>query len=90
MNTEIERAMCQRYLSGLAARDHASPLVLAELAWQRRAEIEARHQKELVEALTELVGWVPGRAGWHTDAPLKAVERAREVLAKFSDQEVTA
>jgi hypothetical protein len=37
---------------------------------------------ELVEALESVIGWVPGRAVWHTDAPIKAVERARAVIAK--------
>lgn len=48
---------------------------------------QAAHEnitKELIEALEALVGWMPGPAAWHTDAPTKAVERARAVLAKAS------
>lgn len=37
---------------------------------------------ELYEALVKLVSWMPGPLAWHFDAPIKAVERAREVLAK--------
>jgi hypothetical protein len=39
-------------------------------------------QRELVEALEGVIGWVPGRHAFHTDAAEKAVERARAVLAK--------
>ena len=41
---------------------------------------------ELVGALQELIGWVPGRQAWHTDAPEKAVERATDVLARTLSQ----
>lgn len=37
---------------------------------------------ELYASLAELVSWMPGPLAWHFDAPIKAVERAREVLAK--------
>ena len=37
---------------------------------------------ELVEALNGLIAWFPGPTAWHTNAPIKAVERARAVLAK--------
>lgn len=43
-----------------------------------RLEIE----QELLEALQDLIGWIPGRSAWHTDAPAKAVERARAAIAK--------
>lgn len=37
--------------------------------------------RQAAEALVEVIGWVPGRKVWHTDAPAQAVERARAVLA---------
>jgi hypothetical protein len=39
---------------------------------------------DLLEALRDVIGWVPGGAAemWHTDAPTKAVERARAAIAK--------
>lgn len=37
---------------------------------------------ELLSALKDIIGWVPGAASWHTDAPIKAVERARAAIAK--------
>lgn len=38
---------------------------------------------ELVEALENLLGWVPGRAVWlGNDDYIKAVKRARTVIAK--------
>ena len=36
---------------------------------------------ELLEALIDVIGWVPTQ-GWHTDAPDKAVNRARALIAK--------
>lgn len=41
---------------------------------------------ELVEALESVIGWFPGPSAWHTDAPIKAVERARAVLAKAREE----
>lgn len=37
---------------------------------------------ELVEALENLLGWVPGRDVWGNDEYIKAVKRARTVIAK--------
>lgn len=37
---------------------------------------------ELLEALKDLIGWVPGGVHFHTDAPQKAVERASAAIAK--------
>lgn len=37
---------------------------------------------ELLSALKDIIGWVPGAAAWHTDAPIKAVERARAAIYK--------
>lgn len=37
---------------------------------------------ELLEALRDLIGWVPGPKHWHTDACPKAVERAVAAIAK--------
>lgn len=47
------------------------------------AQIALLHgeKAELRNALKNLIGWVPA-SGWHTDAPIKAVECARAALAK--------
>jgi len=37
---------------------------------------------ELLDALRDVISWVPGASSWHTDAPIKAVERARAAIAK--------
>ncbi|HEV2594157.1 MAG TPA: hypothetical protein VGU01_03020 [Sphingomicrobium sp.] len=37
---------------------------------------------DLLGALRDLIGWVPGPAHWHTDACPKAVERAVAAIAK--------
>lgn len=39
-------------------------------------------QEQLIDCLNELIGWIPGEAHFHTDAPQKAVERARAAIAK--------
>lgn len=51
------------------------------------SEIEANRvlmcaAPELLEALVDLIGWVPGANSWHTDGPVNAVERARVAIAK--------
>ena len=48
--------------------------------WQARASQD--RSAELLEALADVLGWVPGRAAWHTDEPMKAVERARAAISK--------
>ena len=42
--------------------------------------------RDLFEALEGVIGWVPGRHAFHTDAAEKAVERARAVLARYKEQ----
>jgi len=37
---------------------------------------------DLLEALVDLIGWVPGANSWHTDGPVNAVERARAAIRK--------
>ena len=37
---------------------------------------------ELLAALKDVMGWVPGPASWHTDEPMKALERARAAIEK--------
>lgn len=37
---------------------------------------------DLLEALRDLMGWIPGEAHWHTKAPSEALERARAAIAK--------
>jgi len=49
-------------------------------AWQARASQD--RSAELLEALVDVLGWFPGRAAWHTDEPMKAVERARAAISK--------
>ena len=41
---------------------------------------------ELLTALQSVIGWVPGRSAWHTDAPEKAVEQARAAIAKATGE----
>ena len=41
-----------------------------------------QQRDELLAALRDVVGWVPGREKWHTNAPIEAVERARTAIAK--------
>ena len=47
---------------------------------QEIAALKAQRD-ELLEALIDVIGWVPTQ-GWHTDAPDKAVNRARALIAK--------
>lgn len=54
----------------------SAPDLLAE-----RDALKAQRD-ELVEALTDVIGWVSGPAHWHTDAPQKSVNRARALIAK--------
>jgi hypothetical protein len=42
---------------------------------------------DLLEALRDVIGWVPGPASWHTGAPAKAVERARAALSKATGEQ---
>jgi hypothetical protein len=37
---------------------------------------------ELLEALKELMRWVPSETFWHTKAPLEAIKRARTAITK--------
>lgn len=39
---------------------------------------------ELLAALRDVIGWVPGRAHWHTDAAQKSVVRASALIAKHT------
>lgn len=48
--------------------------------WQARAAQDK--SAELLEALVDVLGWFPGRQAWHTDEPIKAVERARAAISK--------
>lgn len=84
----VEKTMFDRHFDGMAGESDMPRKLVARLCWNKRAEIAERHEKELVAALRELIGWVPGRAAWHTDASLKAVERARAVLSNYSDEVV--
>jgi len=43
---------------------------------------ETKQQRdELLSSLRDVVGWVPGREKWHTDEPIKAVNRACAAIA---------
>ena len=46
------------------------------------ARLEAQRD-ELIAVLQDVISWVPGRPKWHTDEPIKAVERARSVMEKL-------
>jgi hypothetical protein len=37
---------------------------------------------ELLEALIDVMGWIPGGTFWHTDAPKEAMEKARAAIRK--------
>lgn len=37
---------------------------------------------ELLEALRDVLGWIPDGGPWHTDAPLASVARARAAITK--------
>lgn len=53
------------------------------------AEADARliaAAPELLAALRDVIGWVPGAAAWHTVAPLKAVEQARLAIFKATGE----
>lgn len=54
--------------------------VFAEI--EREEKMKIATHGDLVRALKDLIGWMPGRAAWHTDAPIEAVERARAALRK--------
>ena len=42
---------------------------------------------ELAAALEDVIGWIPGRAGFHTDEPSNARARARGALTKHRQGE---
>lgn len=42
--------------------------------------------EECLEALRDVIGWVPSRRFFHTNEAQNAVERARAILAKAKDQ----
>ena len=42
---------------------------------------------ELLAALRDVIGWIPGSSAWHTDAARKSVENARAVLAQATGAE---
>lgn len=48
------------------------------------AALERGRVRELAAALRDVIGWVPGREVWHTNAAEDAVTRARSLLAKVS------
>lgn len=43
-------------------------------------------QEELIDCLQELIGWIPGEAHFHTDAPQKAVDRARAAIERAAGE----
>jgi hypothetical protein len=55
MNAEIERAMCQRWYSGLAGKEHAGKPATAEMAWQERARIAEEQSRELLAAARKAI-----------------------------------
>lgn len=44
---------------------------------------------QLLAALRDVISWVPGREKWHTDEPIKAVERARAVMGATVKESLT-
>jgi hypothetical protein len=42
---------------------------------------------ELLAALIDVIGWVPRREAWHTDAPIEAVDRARAAIQKATKEQ---
>lgn len=57
-------------------------------SWLAEQEANARliaAAPELLQALRDVLGWVPS-GPWHTDEPMKAVERARAVIRKTGEQ----
>lgn len=51
-------------------------------AYQLREILSAMGHFDLIAAVRDLIGWVPGPAHWHTDAAQKAVDRAIAAIAK--------
>lgn len=60
--------------------EHRVSLNAKWAGWQARAAQDK--SAELFEALVDVLGWFPGRQAWHTDEPIKAVERARAAISK--------
>ena len=63
------------------------PFGAVTLAMSNNDEIRANDRlvcaaPDLLDALRDVISWVPGAGAWHTDAPIKAVERARAAIAK--------
>lgn len=42
---------------------------------------------DLLVALQDVIGWIPGATAWHTDEPMKAVERARAAITLATGSE---
>jgi len=64
-------------------------LVLAQVAVMTRDELVALSNEKhraldalhnLAVAAKDLIGWVPGRARWHTDATTASIHRTREAI----------
>lgn len=53
--------------------------VLFDVTAERNQLIQQNAQ--LLAALRDVISWVPSREKWHTDEPIKAVERARAVIS---------
>lgn len=55
-------------------------------------ELAAERKKValLLASLKDVISWVPGREKWHTDEPIKAVERARAVISVTVKESLTA
>jgi hypothetical protein len=42
----------------------------------------------MYEALKDVIGWVPGRVKWHTDAAMQSCEKARAAIQLY-EQSIT-
>lgn len=67
-----------------------NPALFADSAYIGMAKPECiarlfEQQDALVEALRDVLGWMPGEAHWNTLEPLRAVQRARGAIAKATE-----
>lgn len=46
----------------------------------------AERCERLEAALRDVLGWIPNGGAWHTDAPMKSIQNARDLLS-VSDAE---
>lgn len=76
----LEASECCKAHGGLGSH----PATCSECPRTAADELRRLHaaNAELATALQDVIGWIPGRAGFHTDEPSNARARARAALAK--------